>query len=342
MNNRIFQEDIKTFTTIFPLRDEVRDTTFLITGATGLLGSIMVRCLLALNCGIKIITPVRNIEKAKAILPDSENLIIRKYDIYHENFIDYKDIDYVIHGAAPTASKTFVENPVETIESIYCGTRNILKFCNSKRIKSMTFLSSLEVYGNIISDLAITENMQGEIDILNVRSSYPLGKRIAENLCISYCKEYGVPVKIIRLTQVTGAGIAKNDNRVFAQYVRLATNGEDIILHTTGESARPYIYTIDAINAILFVLLKGENGTAYNAANETTYISAYNLADIVKSTLDADINIKIELNDTMGYAPVSKLPLSSNRLNSLGWTAIYPLEDIIKRMSQYLREQSNE
>ena len=57
--------------------------------------------------------------------------------------------------------------------------------------------------------------------------------------------QYGVPVKIARLTQTTGAGIAMDDNRVIALFTRLATQKQDIVLHTTGESARPYCYITD-------------------------------------------------------------------------------------------------
>jgi len=340
--NTILQEDVNTFADNFPLKDELRNSTFLITGATGLLGSTMVHCLLALDCDIKIIAPVRDILKAKKLLPDSNHIILKEYDIVNSGSTEFNDVDFVIHGAAPTASKFFIEHPVETSNAIYLGGNNLLNFCKSLNIRSAVFLSSLEVYGNLISDTLIPEDKQGELDTLSVRSSYPLAKQVVENLCIGYCCEYNVPIKIVRLTQVIGAGIAKTDNRVFAQYVKLASYGEDIILHTTGESARPYLYTIDAISAILFVLLKGENGAAYNAANEHTYISARKLADIVKSTLECKIDIKVELNDTLGYAPASKLPLSSRKLNDLGWKASYSLEDMIQRTSNYIKLGYNE
>ena len=67
--------------------------------------------------------------------------------------------------------------------------------------------------------------------------------------------------------------LLKNDNRVFAQFARSIINGEDIIMHTKGELCRCYCYTTDAIAAMLYILLRGKDGEAYNVANETTYIS---------------------------------------------------------------------
>ena len=101
---------------------------------------------------------------------------------------------------------------------------------------------------------AVTEEVQGYLDPMAVRSSYPMAKRASENLCCLYASEYGVPVMIARLTQTTGAGIAKDDNRIIAQFAKLASQGKDIVLNTTGESARPYCYTTDTISALLFIL----------------------------------------------------------------------------------------
>lgn len=81
---------------------------------------------------------------------------------------------------------------------------------------------------------------------------------MAETMCISYGSEYGVPVKIVRLAQTFGAGVSKDDNRVFAQFSKAVLNGYDIILHTKGETKRNYCYTTDAVRAIFTVLTKGE------------------------------------------------------------------------------------
>ena len=147
-----------------------------------------------------------------------------------------------------------------------------------------------------------------------------------------FSKEYGVPVKIARLTQTTGAGIAPDDNRIIAQFARKAVKSEDIILHTLGKSARPYCYTTDAISAIIYILLKGENGEPYNVANPDTYVSARDLADYVKTYFNPDINVRIEIADNMGYAPDSYLPLSTEKLEKLGWKPKYGLYEIFKNL----------
>lgn len=335
MNNQILTEDIQQFAETFELWKQLQGKTFLVTGATGLIGSILIKCLLELNrqkaLGIKVIAVVRDLEKAKITFEKDFSIIefkqIALADISKDNI--GIDIDYIIHLASPTASKYFVDYPVETLRTSIDGTTVVLDYAKMAKIESMVFASSLEVYGTNEDDRLIDENFQGYVNPLDVRSSYNMGKRAAESLCHAYFKEYKVPVKIARLTQTTGAGIAKDDNRIIAQFARLTAEGKDIILHTTGEAARPYCYTTDAVSAILYILLRGENGEAYNVANEQTYISACGMAEYLKNYFNSNINVRVELNDNMGYAPATKLQLATQKLKSLGWTSQYQLYDIL-------------
>jgi dTDP-glucose 4,6-dehydratase len=204
MKDKILEEDLE-----YIIENEqgmlrfLRNKRILITGATGLIGSQVVKTLLMFNdkcdAGIYIIGVARNKEKADSVFKD---WISRKdfrmifTDICKEINIE-DNIDFIIHGANTTISKEYVDKPVETALTIINGTDNILKLAVKHSIKSMVYLSSMEMYG--IPDeknSCMKENMAGYIDPLNVRSSYSEGKRMAENLCACYCKEYGVPVKI--------------------------------------------------------------------------------------------------------------------------------------------------
>lgn len=338
--NKIQREDIQDFVSLFPLRELLHNRTILITGATGLIGSNLVHCLLALDCKIKVVAPIRDLKKAVRIFSQNEleNIRLIECDIVSYNYDALCDIDFIIHCAAPTASKYFIEHPVETFDVIYSGTKVLLNYARKRQIKGFVYLSSLEVYGEIYDDSKpVCEDSQGYLDIMAVRSSYPMAKRAAENLCCLYAAEYGVPVMVARLTQTTGAGIALDDNRVIAQFARLATYGNDIVLHTTGESARPYCYTTDAVSAILYILFKGQKGNVYNVANENTYISARDMAEFVRVNFNPSIKVRVELKNDMGYAPVTKLNLSTEKLKGLGWLPRYGLYEIFDRLIKSLR-----
>lgn len=339
--NKIQREDIQDFVSSFPLRELLYNRTILITGATGLIGSSLVHCLLALDCKIKVVAPIRDLKKAVRIFSQNEleNIRLIECNIVSYNYDALCDIDYIVHCAAPTASKYFIEHPVETFDVIYSGTKVLLNYARKRQIKGFVYLSSLEVYGEIYDDSKpVCEDSQGYLDIMAVRSSYPMAKRAAENLCCLYAAEYGVPVMVARLTQTTGAGIALDDNRVIAQFARLATYGNDIVLHTTGESARPYCYTTDAVSAILYILFKGQKGNVYNVANENTYISARDMAEFVRVNFNPSIKVRVELKNDMGYAPVTKLNLSTEKLKGLGWLPRYGLYEMFDRLIKSLSE----
>ena len=343
MNQKILKEDIRQFADSFPLWEQLRDKTFLITGATGLIGSVMTQCLLELNrkyglC-IQVVAVVRNAEKAKQLYGRDFDFIkclqIPLSDIKPEDIGCH--IDYIVHLASPTLGTYMEDHPVDTFNLAYQSTFNLLNFTNAAKVEGFVYISSLEYYGQIFDDRVVTEDMQGYLNLNSVRSSYPMGKRAAEFLCFAFSKEYNTPAKIARLTQTFGAGISENDNRVFAQFARSAIKGENIVLHTSGESSKPYCYTTDAVSAMLYILLKGENGEAYNVANKDTFISIKDFAFFVKDKFSMGVNVVFELNEHHGYAPQTILKLDTRKIESLGWKPKYNLEEMMDRLVKYLR-----
>lgn len=334
-------EDIIKFTGNFELSDCLSNSSFLITGATGLIGSVLVKCLLALNKDISITIPVRDLTKAQFIFKDYANQL----KIVECDLTDYvghleEHFDYIIHLASPTSGKYFIEHPAETYQLAIDSTERILNYARKQPIRGFVYASSLEIYGENSDDSPISELFRGYIDYSSSRSSYPLGKRAAEYLCFAYAKEYSIPVKVARLTQTFGAGVSSKDDRVFAQFARSVISGSDIILHTKGESAKPYCYTTDCISALLYILLKGEAGEAYNVANPDTYISIYDMAMFLKEKFNPSINIVIEEHPELGYAPVTKLKLTTDKLMSLGWKPKYSLIEMFNNLIDSLKYET--
>ena len=320
--------------------------SILITGATGLIGSQIVFALdqyNQLNDGkIKIYALVRNVEKAEKIFENhGEYVKVVVGDIRSAIAIE-DEIDYIIHGASMTSSKEFVDYPVETILTGMTGTDNVLRFAREKNVKSMVYLSSLEVYGVTDPDKkSVKEAEYGYIDQLVPRSSYSEGKRMAECLCISYGHEYGVPVKIARLSQTFGPGVSYSDNRVFAQFARCAIEGENIVLKTKGETFRNYCYIRDAITGILCVLLKGKSNEAYNIANKETGINICDMAHLVADNIaQKQINVVFDIAEDLskfGYGPTIKIALDTDKIEKLGWKAEVGMKDAFERMINSMR-----
>lgn len=333
--NRIQQEDIKEFVRTFELSECVACSKFLITGATGLIGSTLVHCLMALNKDIQITCPVRNLDKARTMYDyeaDKINFVECDLMEYLNDLSVEDDFNYIVHCASPTVGKYMIEHPIETYMLAIDSTRSILEYVHKIENCKVVYVSSLEYYGQIFDDKVITEDMQGYVDNTAPRSSYPLGKRAAEFLCAAYAKQYGVNVKVARLTQTFGAGVSVDDNRVFAQFARSIIAETNIVMHTKGESAKPYCYTTDCVSAILYILLRGEKGEAYNVANQETYISIKDMANFLCTHFNPQLKAVVEEHPEMGYAPVTKLNLSTEKLRSLGWLPRYGLYEMFDRL----------
>jgi len=243
----------------------------------------------------------------------------------------------VFHCAAPTSSRFYVENPVDTISAIVNGTYNILNESVRVNSKGVVVLSSLESYGTILNDSTdLKETESGLIDPMDLRSSYSLGKKMSECICKSFNSQFNLSVKVARLTQVFGPGISQHDNRVFAQFSRSILKKEDLVLHTSGLSSKPYCYTTDAISALFFLMFKGSNGDVYNVANTETYISIKEMAELLCELFPSS-NVVEELKSNHYYAPTTKLKLNTEKINSLGWKADTDIKEMFINLIEYLK-----
>lgn len=345
--DHILQEDLELLVKSKSVPFEMlKGKTVFVTGATGLLGSQIVKALACSNrllgSGIEIIVFARDRQKAEKVFGE----LLKRGDVHlqlgdvgmSDTLACSRPVDYMIHAASATSSKYFVSNPVETIMTAVVGTRNALEFARTKQVEGFLYLSSLEVYGTPAADAGlICEDYSGYLNPLQVRSSYSEGKRIVECLCASYASEYQVPVKIARLSQTFGAGVDYKDGRVFAEFARCALEHKDIVLHTAGRTVRSYCYTKDAVAAMLLVLLKGEHGAAYNVTNMDTRMSIAQMAQLVCDTFPkSGIQVTFDMPDDVsayGYNPEMVIALDAGRLMELGWKPTVNMQEMFTRLA---------
>ncbi len=337
--NRIQTEDCqKIGQSSFVDWKRFRGSAFLITGATGLIGQNLVNALAYNNneksLGIKLLIPVRNVEKAEKLFLWTGAEII-PYQL-GSKFINHKQVDYIIHLASPTSSKCFSEYPVDTMMNNIEGTRALLNWAKENPVKKFIYLSSMEVYGFPVKGHKVKENELGSFETMNSRNSYPIGKIATENLCYAYYSQYGVPIVILRATQTFGPGVDYNDSRVFAQFMRCAVEKKDIILKSAGLTERSYLYTADCVSAILVGLLKAISGEAYTVANPNTYCSIKEMAELVAAQLaKGSIRVIYDIADDitkLGYAETLHMDLDITKIKALGWEPVTGLYDMYNRM----------
>jgi nucleoside-diphosphate-sugar epimerase len=309
-----------------------------VTGSTGLVGGLVVRALACRNevegAGISIMAPVRDLKKANAMLDDLPGVSFIQWDALSGDVPAIDACDYIIHCASLTASKMFISDPVETIDTTLKGTRALLELARERQAR-FCYVSSMEVYGSTVSTEPLCESEGGPLDSMNLRSSYPEAKQMAEALCAAFAAEYGVEACAARLAQTFGAGVPATDGRVFAEFARDCIAGTDITLLTTGTKSNMYVYTADAVRALLLLVTKGEAGMAYNVANEGTFCSIREMAQMVAGIFGegrTHVIIDVDEEAAKRYPKSNVIKLDTTRVRSLGWEPYHDLEDTYRRL----------
>lgn len=341
MEINILKEDIGSVARAeFIPWEKLKNKTIFLTGGTGLIGASIINSLNFVNkekgLGITVLALVRDEQKAKKRFSDilADGMLKFTMGTVEKLPEINEDIDYIIHGASQTASKEFVQHAVETINTALLGTINTLALAKEKQVKGYVYLSSMEVYGYPAKGHKVTESEIGMMSPLNIRNSYPTSKITCEALTCAYAAEYALPAMICRLTQTFGPGVNYNDTRVFAYFGRCVREHQNIVLKTKGETERSYLYTTDAVTAVLTILLKGRGGSAYNAADENTYCSIAEMAEKIAS--DAGIKVVFDIQDEKanGFPQTLYMDLDTTALKNLGWRPVggYSIVEMIRKM----------
>ncbi|BDB67091.1 nucleotide sugar dehydratase [Helicobacter cinaedi] len=302
-------------------------TCVLITGANGFLPAYMAKTFLKLNTTLlshspcRVLALVRNHKHAKEVfssyLTDPHFTIITQ-DVSQEIVIPYV-VDFIIHAASPASPKYYKNSPLSVIYPNVLGTINTLNLALKNPVKSFLYFSSGEVYGEYAGE--IDENAYGFVDPTSLRSCYAESKRMGENLCVSYGAEYGVPVKIVRPFHTYGPGMKLDDGRVFADFVHSVVKGEDIVLTSSGEAKRSFLYLCDAVFAYFLILTKGVNNEAYNVANEQAVVSIKELAQIVVGLFpEKNLSVRYaKAKDSYLASPIVSCDVKTDKIKALGW-----------------------
>ena len=325
---------------------KLQGKTVLVTGATGFIGSFIIHSLMKKwedeGLDVKILALVRNADRARSVYGEYEakgRLAFLVQDVCVPLPTDEK-ADFIIHCASNAAPKEYSLYPVETMKTNFYGTLNLLDYAKAVNAESFLYVSTIEVYGTTHGVDKIDEDTYGEIDAMKVRSCYPLSKKGCETLSISYADEYGLNVKIGRLSYIFGPGMKAGDSKIVAVFPKCIADDENIVMKSKGEQLRSYTYVTDAITGLLTVLLDGENGNAYNIASKLCITTIAGIAHtLVESYPEKGLKVIFDLPteaEAKGFSLIENAVLSSDKLEALGWE---PQTDLKTGLMRVVEEQ---
>lgn len=329
LKNEIYLSNIeKGIDEIDEIMQLFKEKSILITGATGLIGSTVIDLLVVANqkyhLNVTVYALGRSLKKIneRFSTKQAQQCIVPVLYEATKPFVFDHQVDYIIHAASNASPDLYTREPVETMQGNIFGISSLLEFAKNENVERILYVSSSEVYGEYRTEKPLMETDYGYIDILNSRSSYPMGKRAAETLCIGYLNEYQVQSIIVRPGHIYGPSAKRGDARVSSAFVYQALNGESIVMKSKGSQIRSYTYSIDCATALLFSLMKGKPGEAYNISNPNSIISIAEMARIISSLGQVPLEFDLPTGaESEKFNPMDNSSLDSEKLYNLGWKA---------------------
>ncbi len=326
---------------------KLKGKTFLISGATGMLGSLMTDLILDGNkhfgWGCRVIALVRNPEKAKNRFPEkteADGLQLVQADLGEELGEEIAEqvrhADYIIHLASNTHPKQYATDPVNTVLSNIVGTNSLLKLAAKLNAERFALLSSVEIYGENRGDVEkFDENYCGYIDCGTLRAGYPEGKRAAEALCHAYAQQVGVDFVTVRLARAYGPTLQRSDTKAMSQFLWNALAGEPIVLKSQGTQQYSYIYAGDAVRGILWLLTEGKNREAYNLSGKDSDVRLKDLAQTIANLAGTEVIFDLpDAVEAAGYSKATKAMLDDGKVRNTGFE---PDCDLTEGLARTLR-----
>ena len=330
--------------------EKLEGRRILLSGASGMIGKCIIDILMRHNATaekpIRILALSRNEEKARERFSaywDDPSFTYLSCDV-NVPLPECGKVDYMIHAASNTQPMQYAGDPIGTITANVLGTKNLLDYGACHGAERFCFCSSVEIYGENQGDVEkFDEPYMGYIDCNTLRAGYPESKRVGETLCNAYRQAKGLSFTVARLSRVYGPTMLSGDSKAIAQFIRKAARGEDIVLKSEGNQKFSYTFVTDAAAGVLYTMLSGKDGEAYNVADGLSDITlrelAGHLADI------AGTKVIFELpgeNERRGYSTATKAMLHAGKMEKLGWEARVHMAEGLASVVEACRETENE
>ena len=348
ISKALYLEDVEKVASLDIEWQRLSGKHFVISGASGMIGSFLIDVLMhknrAENANIAVTAIVRNEERARerfSAYSEDARLNIVKCDINDGVNIPCAKADYVIHAASNTHPVAYANDPVGTVTTNIIGTNNLLKYAAGNGCERFVFLSSVEIYGENRGDREyFTEDYLGYIDCNTLRAGYPESKRCGEALCQAYIRKENMDIVIPRLARSYGPTMLASDTKAISQFIGNGVRKENIVLKSAGTQLYSYTYAADAVSGVLYCLLRGECGHAYNIADPASDITLRDLAAIIAGIAGREVVFEIpDAVESAGFSKATKAIMDGSKIKKLGWQPLYNMKTGLERTIALLREE---
>lgn len=306
----------------------------LVTGGSGFLGASL--CERLVQAGHEVIcldnlltSSIDNIEH----LLGSGNFKFIEHDVTEPIRLE---VDEIYNLACPASPMHYQANPIKTMKTSVLGMIHVLgmaKRCGARVLQA----STSEIYGD--PDVhPQPESYRGLVNTLGPRACYDEGKRAAEALCSDYRRSHDVEVRIARIFNTYGPGMATNDGRVVSNFILQTLRGEPVTVYGDGSQTRSFCYRDDLIEGLIRLMaLDGEEPRPVNLGNP----EECSMLDLVQAVAracgrEATVTYQPIPNDD----PKQRCPDITRARELLNWSPAVSLQEGLQRTVSWFQNQT--
>lgn len=328
IKNKLYEQDLTDVANENLSWKKLSGKSLLLTGSTGLIGTMVVDVLMKKNrddnLNVTVYAAGRNEKVAGERFADylsDKNFHFVKLNVNEPVAEDFS-VDFIIHAASNSQNKLFSADPINTLMANVLGVHNLLNFGVKSKIERFLFLSSGESYGSTINDDDnFDEKYCGYLDWNTLRAGYIEGKRAGETLCNAYSAKYDIDFVIARPCRIYGATMRLDDSKAMSEFIMNGVRGENIVLKSEGLPKFSFCYVSDCVSGIFYTLLKGERGGAYNIADSSEILTLREIAEYVSSLCGTKVIFELpDESQRKGFSKSVRAVLTNDKLRGLGWT----------------------
>jgi UDP-glucuronate decarboxylase len=303
----------------------------LITGAAGFLGFNLSKRFLAEGHSVTGLDDFTtgNLNHIKELEKNSNFRFFLQdvRDPIHGNY------DGILNFACPASPIHYQVDPVRTIETNFLGMVNVLRLAKELSARVLQ-ASTSEVYGDPLITPQV-ESYWGNVNPVGIRSCYDEGKRAAETICFDYQRQHNLDIRVIRIFNTYGPGMAIGDGRVVSNFIVQALKGEDLTIYGDGSQTRSFCYVADLVDGIYKTFTSDLNVKSpinLGNPNEFTMLELANLVIKITNSKSKIAKMTLPSDD-----PKQRCPDISLAKKTLNWEPNVNLETGIEKTVDYFR-----
>ena len=305
--------------------------TILVTGGGGFIGSHLCELLLSRGndviCLDNFFTGSKN--NIRHLLSNPSFELIR-----HDVTIPIElEVDAIYNLACPASPIHYQHDPVQTIRTNVLGAMNMLELARRLRIPILQSSTS-EIYGDP-REHPQRESYWGNVNPIGVRSCYDEGKRCAETLFFDYHRQYGIPIKVVRIFNTYGPRMLPNDGRVVSNFIVQALKGNDITIYGDGSQTRSFCFVSDLVAGLVEMMHTPNRVTGPVNLGNPEEFTVRELAELIIRITGS--KSKIVYKPLPKDDPARRKPDVSLARELLDWTPGIALEEGLRHTIDYFR-----